>query len=392
MSEQLHEPGTVTHYMKVEPAVLEMHPGQTAQLKAYLVWMDGREEEITERVRWSTEQPQIGTISKSGAVTVAVVGTMTVLAQYGEQRTETHIDVVATGPAKKKRSGGTRKSMIIGAALVAVTLTINGYALSQKGAEKGADREQPAPAASVPSPPPEGPSSAGESSGKGTSLFGLAKEKAVAAVEIASALKGEPGEHPPAPPAEPPAALPTEPPPVEPPLVEEPPAEPSPEPGPPVAAQTASPAAAKKEPPTRPKSASPKKNAASGKMEQPKSQASAAPQPPPKPAQPAPPPNKAAAQEPILQPVQKDGKWGYVKQINPFDKELAISYQFDHAAAFSEGLAVVKKGGKFGYINTQGALVIGFQYEYAAPFQGGTAKVKQDGKLITIDKTGAVVN
>ncbi|HDI6354056.1 TPA: WG repeat-containing protein, partial [Escherichia coli] len=81
---------------------------------------------------------------------------------------------------------------------------------------------------------------------------------------------------------------------------------------------------------------------------------------------------------------------GYVKQINPFDKELAIAYQFDHATSFSEGLAVVKKGGKFGYINAEGSLVIDCQYEYATPFKNGVATVKQNGKLIQIDKTGAV--
>lgn len=92
------------------------------------------------------------------------------------------------------------------------------------------------------------------------------------------------------------------------------------------------------------------------------------------------------------EPAERNGKWGYIKRTTVFDQELVIPYQYDHATSFSEGLAMVKKDGKFGYINKQGELVIPFQFEYATPFTKGTATVKRDGKLGTIDKSGAFIN
>ncbi|MEJ8545778.1 WG repeat-containing protein [Brevibacillus borstelensis] len=398
-----------THYIKVVPAELELHPGQTAQLKAYLVWMDGREEDVTEQVRWSTDQPQIGTVTKAGAVTVGVVGSMVVLAQYEDQRTETHIQVTAAEPAKKKKNRGNRKSLIIGGAIVAVTLIINGVALSQMSGGTGESASaQPEPAASKADtasasegkqttageePDTSSPPADGDRKDMRASLFGFAKEKAAAALETASSLSGQGKELMPASPLPQLPAVPAETPAGQQPQAEVP-ATPSPAATTQSDAKAAPPPAVKKEAPPRPKKDNTRKQstaASTPKAQQPakpsQEVAAIASQPAAKPTQPK--PQAKAAPAVVLEPVQKDGKWGYTKQVNLFDKELAISYQFDHATSFSEGLAVVKKGGKFGYINTEGSLVIGYQYEYATPFQNGVATVKQNGKLIKIDKTGA---
>ena len=48
--------------------------------------------------------------------------------------------------------------------------------------------------------------------------------------------------------------------------------------------------------------------------------------------------------------VKKDGKWGYINTKG----EQIIECKFDDARDFSEGFAAVKKDGKWGYINTKG--------------------------------------
>ena len=52
-----------------------------------------------------------------------------------------------------------------------------------------------------------------------------------------------------------------------------------------------------------------------------------------------------------------------------------IAPQYEDAGPFSEGLAPVKKGGKWGYIDEDGKTVIPFQYDLAFPFSEGKAVV-----------------
>ena len=52
--------------------------------------------------------------------------------------------------------------------------------------------------------------------------------------------------------------------------------------------------------------------------------------------------------------VKKDGKWGYINTKG----EQIIECKFDDAYCFSEGFAWVEKDGKWGYINTKGCSVI----------------------------------
>ncbi|MDB5105597.1 MAG: Leptospira [Fibrobacteres bacterium] len=61
---------------------------------------------------------------------------------------------------------------------------------------------------------------------------------------------------------------------------------------------------------------------------------------------------------------------------------------FAWAGDFSEGLAPVKDGGRFGYIDTSGALRIAAAFDYAGGFSGGRAPVLLGGKWGYLDATG----
>lgn len=55
---------------------------------------------------------------------------------------------------------------------------------------------------------------------------------------------------------------------------------------------------------------------------------------------------------------------------------------------FSDGLAVVKKDGKYGFIDRTGKEVIPLIYDDAYGFYDGLAAVEKDGKMGYIDRTG----
>jgi len=82
--------------------------------------------------------------------------------------------------------------------------------------------------------------------------------------------------------------------------------------------------------------------------------------------------------------VKKDGKWGY---INKEGKEIT-ELKYDDTGDFSEGLAVVKKDGKWGYINKEGKEIIELKYDYTWNFSEGLAVVKKNDKWGYINKEG----
>jgi KWG Leptospira. len=97
--------------------------------------------------------------------------------------------------------------------------------------------------------------------------------------------------------------------------------------------------------------------------------------------------------------VKQSGGWGYIDktgaELTPFIFETANSSDHDEAHAevnlashqtdsdetgsFREGLAVVKKDGKYGYIDKTGAVVLPVIYDRATSFSEGHAAVKKDG-------------
>ena len=66
------------------------------------------------------------------------------------------------------------------------------------------------------------------------------------------------------------------------------------------------------------------------------------------------------AQEPDMSliPYRKGDLWGYASP----DKNIAIKPEYEEANLFYEGFAVVKKGGKYGYINKDGKVVIPIKF------------------------------
>jgi len=72
--------------------------------------------------------------------------------------------------------------------------------------------------------------------------------------------------------------------------------------------------------------------------------------------------------------------------------EVAIDLSgYDSANPFSEGLAVVEKNGKFGYIDTTGKVVIPIKYLAASDFYSGEASVETVSDYLYINKLGETV-
>jgi hypothetical protein len=95
------------------------------------------------------------------------------------------------------------------------------------------------------------------------------------------------------------------------------------------------------------------------------------------------------AQEPDMSliPYRKGNLWGYAAP----DKNIAITPEYEEAHLFYEGFAVVKKGGKYGYINKEGKVVIPFKFFSAKAFRvgfyGSDTKPNPKDKAPVVQKT-----
>lgn len=86
---------------------------------------------------------------------------------------------------------------------------------------------------------------------------------------------------------------------------------------------------------------------------------------------------------------QKIDNWmdttiGYINR----DGQLKIPIQFQQGRDFHEGLAAVKKNGKWGYVNQSGSIVIPTQYALGGDFGEGLAPVANGDKTGFIDGSG----
>ena len=90
-----------------------------------------------------------------------------------------------------------------------------------------------------------------------------------------------------------------------------------------------------------------------------------------------------------LAAVRSGGKWGYINDRGA----LVVDYQFTskYANDFSEGLVAVYKDKKWGYVDQEGNEVIPFEYDNARSFYLGFAPVQKDKKWGYIDKKNNVV-
>ena len=71
--------------------------------------------------------------------------------------------------------------------------------------------------------------------------------------------------------------------------------------------------------------------------------------------------------------------------------ERPVVYGYDDIYCLSDGLAKVKRDGKYGFIDKTGKVVIPLNYDWAWSFSEGLASVSQNGKYGFIDNTGKVV-
>ena len=88
-----------------------------------------------------------------------------------------------------------------------------------------------------------------------------------------------------------------------------------------------------------------------------------------------------------LAKVKRDGKYGFIDQTG----KVVIPLNYDWAWWFSEGLASVKRNGKWGFIDNTGKVVIPLNYDDTWYFTEGLAAVKQNGKYGFINQTGQII-
>lgn len=101
---------------------------------------------------------------------------------------------------------------------------------------------------------------------------------------------------------------------------------------------------------------------------------------------------------PVADSLKEGAKYGYVSHILRLD----IAVMYENAMDFSDGLAAVKKDGKWGYINENGVTAIPFELESCAAadamesdcafsFRNGLAPVCKNGRFGIINKKGETV-
>jgi len=68
--------------------------------------------------------------------------------------------------------------------------------------------------------------------------------------------------------------------------------------------------------------------------------------------------------------------------------KVAIPFLYEEVSTFSDGLAAVKKNGKWGYLDRDGRIVIPFKFDEAGFFGSGLAPVRMGNRTGFIDKAG----
>ena len=81
-------------------------------------------------------------------------------------------------------------------------------------------------------------------------------------------------------------------------------------------------------------------------------------------------------------------KYGYIDKNGKL--VIPLSFAWEGASSFSDGLARIMKEEKYGYIDKTGKIVIPCIYDEAEDFCGGVAVVSLNGEFGIIDKTGKI--
>lgn len=82
--------------------------------------------------------------------------------------------------------------------------------------------------------------------------------------------------------------------------------------------------------------------------------------------------------------VKKDGKWGYIDK----NRHVKIPLIYDAANNFTDKIVKVKKDNLWGYINTSGEEVIPVDYYFCGDISNGMIVVGKGGKYGFIDRNG----
>ncbi len=80
-----------------------------------------------------------------------------------------------------------------------------------------------------------------------------------------------------------------------------------------------------------------------------------------------------------------DGKWGY---SDTAARKTVVSCKYDAAYDFSDGLARVRLGKKYGMINAKGVEVMRPEYDAISECDNGALLVKTNGKYTFTDRAG----
>ncbi len=96
---------------------------------------------------------------------------------------------------------------------------------------------------------------------------------------------------------------------------------------------------------------------------------------------------ESASSSPALLPVLQDGRWGYIDTTGA----IAVAPRFNRAFRFSEGLALVEADSGFGFIRGDGSFAVSPQFEDAWHFTGESALVQAEGAWHLVNRQGRVL-
>ena len=86
-----------------------------------------------------------------------------------------------------------------------------------------------------------------------------------------------------------------------------------------------------------------------------------------------------------------DGKFGLCRYLNSATKQEIIPARYERGMPFSEGLAAVRIGGRYGFIDERGEVVIKPRFDLAGEFAHGLAEILIGDKTGIINRQGEVV-
>lgn len=96
---------------------------------------------------------------------------------------------------------------------------------------------------------------------------------------------------------------------------------------------------------------------------------------------------EVSTEMPVDSSISLEGDYQYLFVNNKGEIALDLS-EYDSVRPFSEGLAIVERDGKFGYVDQSGEVVVPIKYSDAYDFKNGLAEIDGDYNYLAIDKEG----